>query len=61
MRPSAITCTRRSSYAEKQLLGYIIDGIPNRALRNKARISGVSTKEELRARVQAGGTVGQER
>jgi len=38
--------------AEKQQLGYIIDGIPNLTLRNEARVSGVSTKEELGARFE---------
>jgi len=45
-----IILANRVPIARKQLLGYIIDGIPNLALRNEARVSGVSTKEELRAR-----------
>jgi len=38
--------------AEKQLMGYVIDGIPDRALRHKARISAVTSKEELNARFE---------
>jgi len=38
--------------AKKQLLGYIIDGIPHWGLRNNVQVSGVSTKEELRARFE---------
>jgi len=47
-----IILANRMPIAERQLLGYIIDGIPNPILRNAARISGVSTKEELRARFE---------
>jgi len=47
-----IILANRVPIAERQLLGYIIDGIPNPILRNEARISGVSTKEELRARFE---------
>jgi hypothetical protein len=47
-----IILANRVPIAERQLLGYIIDGIPNLILRNEARISGVSTKEELRARFE---------
>jgi len=42
----------RVPIAEKQLLGYIIDGIPHWGLRTNIRVSGVSTKEELRARLE---------
>jgi hypothetical protein len=42
----------RVPIAEKQLLGYIIDGIPHWGLRSNIRVSGVSTKEELRARLE---------
>jgi hypothetical protein len=47
-----IILANRMPIAERQLLGYIIDGIPNPILRNEARISGVSTEEELRARFE---------
>jgi len=36
----------------KQMLGYIINGIPHWGLRTKIRVSGVSTKKELRARLE---------
>jgi len=42
----------RVPVVEKELLRYIIDGIPDRMMRNGARISGVTTKEELRARFE---------
>jgi hypothetical protein len=47
-----IILANRVPIAEKQLLGYIIDGIPNLVLKNDALVSGVSTKEELRARFE---------
>ncbi|KAH0948670.1 hypothetical protein HN011_002464 [Eciton burchellii] len=34
------------------MLGYIIDGIPHWGLRTNIRVNGVSTKEELRARLE---------
>jgi len=42
----------RVPIAEEQLLEYIIDGIRHWGLRSNIRISGVSTKEELRARLE---------
>jgi hypothetical protein len=42
----------RVPIAEKQMLGYIINGIPHWGLRTKIRVSGVSTKKELRARLE---------
>jgi hypothetical protein len=47
-----IILANRVPIAKGQLLDYIIDGIPNPILRNEARISGVSTAEELRARFE---------
>ncbi|KAH0944347.1 hypothetical protein HN011_010025, partial [Eciton burchellii] len=47
-----IVLGNRVPIAEKQLLGYIIDGIPHWGLRSNIRVSGVSTKEELRARLE---------
>jgi hypothetical protein len=42
----------RVRIGEKQMLGYIIDGIPHWELRTNIRVSGVSIKEELRARLE---------
>jgi hypothetical protein len=36
----------------EELVGYIIDGIPDRALRNEARVSGAATREALMARFE---------
>jgi hypothetical protein len=47
-----IVLRNRVPIEEKQLLGYIIDGTPHWGLRNNIRVSGVSTKEELRARLE---------
>ncbi|KAH0944330.1 hypothetical protein HN011_012245, partial [Eciton burchellii] len=47
-----IVLGNRVPIEEKQLLGYIIDGIPHWGLRSNIRVSGVSTKEELRARLE---------
>ncbi|KAH0944610.1 hypothetical protein HN011_001355, partial [Eciton burchellii] len=47
-----IILANRVPIAKGQLLDYIIHGIPNPILRNEARISGVSTAEELRARFE---------
>jgi hypothetical protein len=47
-----IVLGNRVPIEEKQLLGYIIDGIPHWGLRSNIRVSGVSTKEELRARFE---------
>jgi len=38
--------------AEKEMLGFIIEGIPHWGLQTNIRVSGVSTKEELRARLE---------
>ncbi|KAH0948986.1 hypothetical protein HN011_005792 [Eciton burchellii] len=38
--------------AEEELAGYIIDGIPDRVMRNEARISGATSREALRARFE---------
>jgi hypothetical protein len=46
-----IVLGNRVPIEEKQLLGYIIDGIPHWGLRSNT-VSGVSTKEELRARLE---------
>jgi hypothetical protein len=35
--------------AEEQLVRYIIDGIPDRGMRNEARISSATTKKALKA------------
>jgi len=40
----------RMPIAEEELVGYIIDGIPDRVMRNEAQISGATTREALRAR-----------
>jgi adenylate kinase family enzyme len=47
-----IVLGNRVPIAEKQLLGYIIDGILHWGLRSNVRVNGVSTKEELRARFE---------
>ncbi|KAH0944609.1 hypothetical protein HN011_001354, partial [Eciton burchellii] len=47
-----IVLGNRVPIAEKQQLGYIIDGIPHWGLRNNVQVSDVSTKEELRARFE---------
>jgi len=36
----------------EELVGYIIDGIPDRALRNEAQVSGAATREALMARFE---------
>ncbi|KAH0948765.1 hypothetical protein HN011_004630, partial [Eciton burchellii] len=38
--------------AEKEMLGFIIEGIPHWRLQTNIRVSGVSTKKELRARLE---------
>jgi hypothetical protein len=42
----------RVPIAEKEMLGFIIEGIPHWGLQTNIRVSGVSTKEELRARLE---------
>jgi len=52
---SVIICTRRLFWnrmpiIEEELVEYIIDGIPDRALGNEARVSNAATREMLMAR-----------
>jgi hypothetical protein len=53
---SVIICTRRLFWnrmpiIEEELVEYIIDGIPDRALGNQARVSNAATREMLMARL----------